>query len=91
MELLSPGQKVDSERYVGGPEKEFQVSSGSTKRRLEKKKSLVDPQLTFQREGVNDRRNPKKMWTLTACRTFSQELVSFLTAAHNIFFSRGGG
>ena len=30
------------------------------------------------REGVNDRRNPKKMWTLTACRTFSQELVSFL-------------
>ena len=33
------------------------------------------------REGVNDRRNPKKMWTLTACRTFSQELVSFLVAA----------
>ena len=27
------------------------------------------------------------MWTLTACRTFSQELVSFLTAATRMFFS----
>ena len=31
------------------------------------------------------------MWTLTACRTFSQELVSFLTAALTNPFHRGGG
>ena len=49
------------------------------------KDNMPVPRERWMREGVNDRRNPKKMWTLTACRTFSQELVSFLTAATNLF------